>query len=320
MDIEKILKEKCDNVLRAPLKNFEGFMMASTFSQFCDRIKNMEVRNDDVWVSGFPKSGTTWSQEMIWLIGNDLDYKGAEVNQTERFSFIEISSVLNFKALKEQRPDFECVDFLLDPITHVDNLPSPRYIKTHLPWCLLPLQIQTGAKKPKIIHVIRNPKDVVVSFFNHAQLLHGYTGNFDEFFHLFMNDMVDYAPYFQNVLSYWNRRHLDNLLFLKYEDLLKDLRAAINTVAKFLGKTVPENEVPKLLKHLSFEEMKKNPAVNVETLVKFLRETKAFNVPDKKFIRCGKSGNYKENMSKEKIAIMDEWIAKNLKGTGLNLE
>lgn len=28
-------------------------------------------------------------QEMVWLIGNDLDYAGAKVNLPERFPFIE---------------------------------------------------------------------------------------------------------------------------------------------------------------------------------------------------------------------------------------
>ena len=39
-----------------------------------ERIKNMEVFEDDVWIITFPKCGTTWVQEMIWMIGNDLDY------------------------------------------------------------------------------------------------------------------------------------------------------------------------------------------------------------------------------------------------------
>lgn len=39
-----------------------------------------------------------------------------------------------------------------------------------------------------MIHVIRNPKDVCVSFYHHYKFLHFYTGTFEEFEALFLND------------------------------------------------------------------------------------------------------------------------------------
>ncbi len=45
----------------------------------------------------------------------------------------------------------------------MDKVPSPRTMKTHLSKNLLPPQIYT--KKPKIIYIARNPKDVAVSFY-----------------------------------------------------------------------------------------------------------------------------------------------------------
>lgn len=35
-----------------------------------------------------------------------------------------------------------------DSVKYVDEMPSPRFIKTHLPWDLLPKQIHE--KKPKV--------------------------------------------------------------------------------------------------------------------------------------------------------------------------
>lgn len=58
--------------------------------QFAERVKNMEIYEDDVWVVTFPKCGTTWTQEMVWILNNDLDYKKAlEVNLNDRFPFLE---------------------------------------------------------------------------------------------------------------------------------------------------------------------------------------------------------------------------------------
>ena len=65
-------------------------MIQKFMDQCAERIKKMEVYEDDVWVVTFPKCGTTWTQEMVWLINNDLDYKKAlEVNLNDRFPFLE---------------------------------------------------------------------------------------------------------------------------------------------------------------------------------------------------------------------------------------
>lgn len=42
-----------------------------------ERIKNFEVHEDDVFLCGFPRSGTTFTQEMIWLILHDFDFDTA---------------------------------------------------------------------------------------------------------------------------------------------------------------------------------------------------------------------------------------------------
>ena len=71
-----------------------------------------------------------------------------------------------------------------------DNLiksPSPRFIKTHLPFHLLPKQIRTGQKNPKMIYLIRDAKDVCVSNFSIYLLAGGFIGTFDEFCCLFLS-------------------------------------------------------------------------------------------------------------------------------------
>lgn len=60
------------------------------FIPMYEEIKNMEVYEDDVWILSSPKCGTTWTQEMSWLINNNLDYEGAaKTNLIYRFPFLE---------------------------------------------------------------------------------------------------------------------------------------------------------------------------------------------------------------------------------------
>ena len=77
-------------------------------------------------------------------------------------------------------------ELVLNSVSFVHKLASPRFIKTHLPFNLLPKQIRNGEKKPKIIYVNRNAKDTCVSYFHHCQLLEGYSGTFEEFCALFI--------------------------------------------------------------------------------------------------------------------------------------
>lgn len=44
-----------------------------------ERIKNFKVQEDDVFLCGFPRSGTTFTQEMIWLITHDFDFEKANL-------------------------------------------------------------------------------------------------------------------------------------------------------------------------------------------------------------------------------------------------
>jgi calcineurin-like phosphoesterase family protein len=58
-------------------KHFSETYFLPEFNFFVDKYKDFEVREDDIIVSGFPRSGTTRAQEMVWLIANDCDFEAA---------------------------------------------------------------------------------------------------------------------------------------------------------------------------------------------------------------------------------------------------
>lgn len=112
-------------------------------------------------------------------------------------------------------------------------------------------------------------------------------------------------------MSYWSMKHLPNILFLKYEDMKKDLSKTIQKVSEFLERPMNDEQVEKLTEHLSFEKMKQNPAVNKEDISEFYHKYK-ISESDGKFFRSGKVGDHKELMSKEMVGRFDKWIKSNV--------
>lgn len=68
----------------------EKWFMPASYIDYAETIHNFEIRADDVIIATLPRTGTTWTQEMIWLICNDLDYETAKTKiLNERFPFLE---------------------------------------------------------------------------------------------------------------------------------------------------------------------------------------------------------------------------------------
>lgn len=68
----------------------EKYFFPFKYKQEAESYYNFEARPDDIWVVTFPRSGTTWTQELVWLVANNLDFDTArEIPLTQRFPFFE---------------------------------------------------------------------------------------------------------------------------------------------------------------------------------------------------------------------------------------
>ncbi|KAF2893634.1 hypothetical protein ILUMI_12535 [Ignelater luminosus] len=295
-----------------------GSVFSNLYLYYSEEIKNFEVYDDDVWVISYPKAGATWTQEMVWMIANDLDFEGAKRPLKERFPFLEMSVLMERKKIYDtgnvaiQVCDASSIEF-------ARQVPRPRFIKTHLPFSLLPQQIQNGTRTPKIVWVIRNPKDTCVSYYHHGTLLMTWRTCLKNFSKVFLAEKCHYGSYWKHLWSYWNKHHLPNLLMVRYEDMKSELPSVIKVVAQFLNKELNEHQIQLLCNHLSFQSMKTNPAVNFEERVARIRSMNLV-VKDGDFIRAGIVGKYKEELSPELIKQFNEWISKNIQGTELERE
>ncbi|CAG9801240.1 unnamed protein product [Chironomus riparius] len=264
-------------------------------NQDLERIKNMDIFEDDIWVVTYPKCGTTWTQEMIWMIGSNIDYATSlSVQLNDRFPFLEFSGI------------FE--EFPTDTFEICRNMKRPRYIKTHLPLFLLPDQLWTV--KPKIIYTARNPKDTFLSWFHHHRHFQLYKGNKNDFMNAFVKDLMMYSPMNEHITEFWKIRNEPNILFLFFEDMKRNLDQEVKKAMKFLNKNYSQEEVDKLCKHLSFESIRDNKMVNKNEDVKSLKESfgEKYDENEFNFIRKGQVGGYKDELSAEENEILDEYV------------
>ncbi|KAJ8960057.1 hypothetical protein NQ318_009498 [Aromia moschata] len=282
------------------------------YELIAQKILDAPVREDDVWLISFPRTGSTWCQEMVWLIGNNLDFNTATTTlQLFRAPILESSVILAEYAevFKEK---------FTDSVEYVNNLPSPRFIKSHLTYHLLPTELHKV--KPKIIYTIRNPKDLCVSYYYHCKLLHAFNVDFEVFCELFLNDAIACGGVFNHYLKFWNRRHQNNILILRYEEMKKDTRGTMRKIADFLEKPISDKDLDNLEQFLSLEKMKGNRGCNGEPLVEKKYGKKYIEENRHNIVRKGEIGDWKNHMSPEMSKRFDEWIEKNTLGTGLSFD
>ncbi|XP_018573037.1 sulfotransferase 4A1-like [Anoplophora glabripennis] len=282
------------------------------YKDIAQKVLDTPVRKEDTWLVSFPRTGSTWCQEMIWLIGNNLDFDTAKNTlQHYRAPILE-----TYSAIHEYIDVFK--EKFTDSLDYINNLPSPRYIKTHLRSCLLPTELHKV--KPKIIYVLRNPKDVCISYFHLTKCVYNIDIHFESFCELFLNDAVAYGGLFDHYFDFWNRRHESNILVLRYEEMVADTRGVLKQIADFMGKPLSEEDISALEEFVSFKNMRVNRACNTDPLLEAKNRQEYFKKTGIHFIRKGKVGDWKNYMSPEIARRFDEYIEKHTEGTDLSFD
>ncbi|CAK9297461.1 unnamed protein product [Gordionus sp. m RMFG-2023] len=258
-------------------------------------IQSFKVRKDDIFIATFPKSGTTWTAEIVSLIKSEVNIPFVKsLDISERVIHLETPPNRSLKLL--------------------EDLGSPRIFGTHLPFHLLPDSIKKG--DCKVIYVMRNPKDVAVSFYHHHRMakdLGNFSGSFKDFLALFSAGKTVCGSWFDHVIGYWEQTE-KNILFLKYEDMKKNFRENIEKIADFLGADLSDEQIFKVLNHCSFESMQKNEKANRDWIP-------IFDKSKGNFMRKGIVGDWKNYFDQQdNQAFMSLYHAKMGQYTNLKFE
>ena len=164
--------------------------------------------------------------------------------------------------------------------------------------------------------MVQNPKDVAVSYFNfHISLKFAKNVDWPTFASWFLSGEVSFGSYLDHVLSWWEHRDEENVLFLKYEDMKKDVRSAIVRIASFIGKDLTEEEMEIILRKSSFSYMKNDHTANHDWIPKERKHAEA--TP---FIRKSVVGDWKDMFTLELSGQFDARFTHKLKAAGLKLD
>ncbi|XP_071498931.1 sulfotransferase 1A1-like [Diadema antillarum] len=277
-------------------------------SQSLEALENMDVRPDDLFLITYAKSGTTWMQQIVLLVSFEGDASKLEGDHVLfRIPFLEIVSTRNHPNVTRGYADV------------VRDWDSPRMMKSHALPRFLPPSIRSDQPKAKVIYVVRNPKDAAVSYYHFCRYLHGMPAyeSWDVFFEEFIAGRAPQGSWFENVLPWWKKRHHPNVLFLKFEDMKKDPRGAVVQVARFMGKSLRDEVIDRIVEDSSFGSMKKSASSNPDFILERREEGKKEGAS---FMRKGAVGNWKEYFTEEQNRRFDELYEKEIEGTGLELQ
>jgi aryl sulfotransferase len=249
---------------------------------------DFQFRDDDIIISTYAKSGTTWMQQIISQLIFDAP---------EDLEVAEMSPWLDLRVPPKEVK-----------IPAVESQQHRRFIKTHLP-----VDALAFSPKAKYVYIGRDGRDVVWSLYNHHtnannfwyQALNDTPGlvgppigkpneSVVEYFREWLDkDGYPFWSFWENIRSWWAIKDLPNVHFIHFQKLKEDMPGEIKKLAAFLDITTNPSNWNALLEHCSFDYMKKNSVKSVPLGGAF------WDGGSDTFIFKGTNGRWKDMLSKE---------------------
>jgi aryl sulfotransferase len=229
--------------------DINGLVEYRDFTSDNRRWEGFQHRPGDIFVCTPPKTGTTWTQRIVW----SLLWPAGDGP----------TPVLTVHPWLEAR--FEPVDRVLRRLERQEHR---RSIKTHTPADGIPWFADC-----QYIFVGRDGRDACMSLANHmASMRPDALAALDESardegiefvtrpdpgdIHAFIDWFLEDGIVFRHVSTFWARRNEPNVLLVHYEDMLRDLDGEMRRIAEFLDVTVADEHWPAVVERCTFAAMK----------------------------------------------------------------
>ncbi|XP_073127414.1 cytosolic sulfotransferase 15-like [Henckelia pumila] len=267
--------------------------------------KYFKARDTDIILATLPKAGTTWLKALTFAVVNRSRYPlDKHPLLTSNPQSLIPSLEFNIYDQENENPD-------------LDLIPDPRIFSTHTHYDSLVSTVVVESKC-RVIHICRNPLDQVISLWHFMINMIG-IGRFvplDEFLETYCQGMHVYGPFWEHVLGYWNA-HLkspEKVLFLKYEDLKKDINFSMKKIAEFIGFPFSLEEekaglIEEIAKLCSFDKLK-NLEVNKVGM-------HSPHIKNSYFFRKGEIGDSANYLTPHMVDRIEKVVEEKFEGSGL---
>ena len=252
-------------------------------------------RDDDIIISTYAKSGTTWVQQIV----SQLIFNGEE-----GLPVAEMSPWMDLRVPPKEVK-----------LPEVEQQSHRRFLKTHLP-----VDALVFSPEARYIYIGRDGRDVVWSMYNHHT-------NANQFWYEALNDTPGrvgppiepppddirtyfddwmskdghrFWPFWENVRSWWEIRDLPNVLLIHFERLKTDMPGEIRRIADFIGTPIDESRWEAILEHCSFGYMKANATASVPLGGAF------WDGGAETFVHKGVNGRWRDTLSAAESAAYEE--------------
>lgn len=256
---------------------------------------DFRFRDDDIVISTYAKSGTTWMQQIV----SQLLFPGE--------AGLEVAEMSPWMDLRVPPKEVK--------LLAVEAQAHRRFMKTHLP-----VDALVFSEKAKYIYIGRDGRDIVWSLYNHHtnaneawyDALNNTPGRvgppieppcasiaqyFDEWLE---KDGYPFWSLWENVGTWWSIRNLPNVHMVHFANLKADMPGEIRRIAGFLDIPINVSKWEQVLLHCSFDYMKANATQSVPVGGAF------WDGGAETFIHKGTNERWREVLSNQQVNQYEE--------------